>query len=425
MLLSFTVENFKSFEKPSTLTMFRGNVMKKKDHLVKVGNSDILKGAVIYGSNAGGKTSFIQAMAVSQEIILLGLSSDTLSDVETYYCRISESNRDIPSCFEYLFSTEGRCYRYSLKVILAERKIIYERLSEVNLDTGSETLIFCRNNYDDETLDFESGGYFTQEEVDRLKGATIDLEDTDRTSLIAILTYKKKYSSETRLTVFNTVASWFVRKFNVNRIPRIDMEASIRNNNLLSHFVPDFNEVTYEQEKNVPPEVLDHVKEIFSKVSFRSFARDGKCFENDQDGIRTYSMKVRHSSSPELFDISEESKGTRELSDYTFLLSDSYDDYTFVFDEFGSKMHPLMVKEFIDKFYSIHGDDTIQLIIATHQTSIMTLDLYRADEIWFVDKNGGCSELYSLQEFQPRPDVVLDRNYFAGRYGALPLFDGL
>ena len=54
----------------------------------------------------------------------------------------------------------------------------------------------------------------------------------------------------------------------------------------------------------------------------------------------------------------------------------------------------------------------------------MTLDLYRTDEIWFVDRNGGRSELYSLQEFQPRPDVVLDRNYLAGRYGALPLFDG-
>lgn len=52
------------------------------------------------------------------------------------------------------------------------------------------------------------------------------------------------------------------------------------------------------------------------------------------------------------------------------------------------------------------------------------LDLIRADEVWFVEKDkDGASKLVSLAEYKPRENV--QKGYFQGRYGAIPIFGEL
>ena len=88
-------------------------------------------------------------------------------------------------------------------------------------------------------------------------------------------------------------------------------------------------------------------------------------------------------------------------------------------------MHPLLVKHMIQEFMEENKNTNDQLIIATHHTSIMTLDIYRRDEFWFVEKNNGYSELYSLEQYEKnvRFDAVLSKGYLEGRFGALPVFN--
>ena len=63
-----------------------------------------------------------------------------------------------------------------------------------------------------------------------------------------------------------------------------------------------------------------------------------------------------------------------------------------------------------------------QLIVTTHESNLLNLDLFRRDEIWFVEKdNDGCSKLYSLEEFAPRYDSDIRKGYLKGRFGAIPL----
>ncbi len=66
-----------------------------------------------------------------------------------------------------------------------------------------------------------------------------------------------------------------------------------------------------------------------------------------------------------------------------------------------------------------------QFVAATHDTTLLNPDLLRRDQIWFVEKDGyGATELYSLVEFdekEVREDLMFDKWYLAGRFGALPL----
>ena len=66
-----------------------------------------------------------------------------------------------------------------------------------------------------------------------------------------------------------------------------------------------------------------------------------------------------------------------------------------------------------------------QLIFSTHDISLFNLDLFRRDQIYFVEKENstGISTLYSLDEFSPAPvrEDNVRESYLQGRYGAIPI----
>ena len=65
-----------------------------------------------------------------------------------------------------------------------------------------------------------------------------------------------------------------------------------------------------------------------------------------------------------------------------------------------------------------------QLIFTTHNTSFLDTELFRRDQIWFMEKDRDqASHLYPLTDFSPRKEEALERVYLVGRYGALPFLD--
>lgn len=121
--------------------------------------------------------------------------------------------------------------------------------------------------------------------------------------------------------------------------------------------------------------------------------------------------------------VSEESMGTQQaLRIVPFLLDDDLDDVTLVFDEFGTSMHPLVLDNLVRQFQSKNATKTNQLVCVTHYTTLLTEDLFRCDEIWFVDKTEEGSEIYSLDQFENNSDGSVSEDYLTGRFGALPVF---
>ena len=91
----------------------------------------------------------------------------------------------------------------------------------------------------------------------------------------------------------------------------------------------------------------------------------------------------------------------------------------FIIDELDRSLHPNLCYQLIDEFLSSPNQN--QLIVTTHESNLLTFDLLRRDEIWFVEKNRqGSSVVYSLEEFTPRYDNDVQKGYLLGRFGAIP-----
>ncbi|MBE1556473.1 AAA family ATPase [Sporosarcina limicola] len=98
-------------------------------------------------------------------------------------------------------------------------------------------------------------------------------------------------------------------------------------------------------------------------------------------------------------------------------------------DELDTKLHPLLLRYVITMF---HDEKTnphnAQLIYTTHDNYTLTKDVFRRDQIWFVEKQKDLTaELYSLAEYKldddrkVRNDASYNKDYLLGKYGGVPV----
>ena len=127
-------------------------------------------------------------------------------------------------------------------------------------------------------------------------------------------------------------------------------------------------------------------------------------------------------------DLGDESAGTVRLFESAGAwLNVLNNGEVILFDELDTSLHPLMTRFLIGLF---HGKSTnpknAQLVFTTHDTSLLDPEVFRRDQIWFIEKDRqGASRLYPLTDFSPRKDEKLERGYLRGRYGALPFIGEL
>ena len=128
------------------------------------------------------------------------------------------------------------------------------------------------------------------------------------------------------------------------------------------------------------------------------------------------------------FDFNEESDGTKKFVAFIGPWIDTLEKgNVLVIDELHDNFHPLMVRFLIELFHSKEiNKNNAQLIFTSHETSVMTQEIFRRDQIWFCEKKNKATELFSLVEFKPRKGVTdIEKSYFSGRYGALPYFKNI
>ncbi len=127
---------------------------------------------------------------------------------------------------------------------------------------------------------------------------------------------------------------------------------------------------------------------------------------------------------PAEIDISEESDGTRKM----FALAGPWVDSltrgnVIVLDELHDNLHPELVRFLVAQFHDPAASPFgAQLIYSTHDTSIMTQDLLRRDQIWLCSRDERLeTSVFPVSDFRMRrSDEDLERAYRAGRFGALP-----
>lgn len=140
MLIKISVENFKSFDKKEELSMLSSSkIQTNKSHRLKIKQTTLLKNAVVYGSNASGKSNLVTAGAFIRNVLMEGLPVGSVND----FCRNNMKNKDRESVFEILFTVGDTFYAYGFSAILSQRKITEEWLFELMQD-GSAHNLFMR-----------------------------------------------------------------------------------------------------------------------------------------------------------------------------------------------------------------------------------------------------------------------------------------
>lgn len=163
---------------------------------------------------------------------------------------------------------------------------------------------------------------------------------------------------------------------------------------------------------------LSEIQNIFNSDLPLIKGMNGKYYESK--------LEIYHNHSEKPLSYKDESDGTKRLFDLLpllYLLQNS--DVTVVIDELDMSIHTALCQEIVRSvFNKIPG----QFIFTTHDTNLIDPKLFRADEIWFIDKDSaGASHLTCLSQFQS--DEFLEdlaegegweTGYLRGRFGGLP-----
>lgn len=442
MLISINVQNFLSFNNDTELTMIATNRIRKfKEHKIQINKLNLLKHGVIYGANASGKSNLIKALSFLKYTVEKSLPLESKNS----YCRIDSDNSLKSSVFSVKFSINNKFYEYTIDVNLTKRIINKEYLVEM-YSNMEPLLIFNRENNCTPEYGIEALKNLSTIEHSHLN---THLDDFDVTSDILFLTYfckRAKINKDSNFIHLKNAYDWFTNKLiicmpdtDLTDIQQYHDEATLENINKIIKTIDagitnvSLIEISEDELKNAIPSELwnkiksdlkEHIEESDDRefrISLRS--RNGFftiMYVQGQQTIKT--IRLTHETNTTSFNFSEESDGTRRFFELIDILLTKDEDTVYLVDEIERSLHPLLTQRFIEIFRDYHINQRIQLVFTTHETFIMNQDLFRRDEIWFVERNRlGASNIYSLDRFKERFDKILSKGYVDGRYGAIPI----
>ncbi len=170
------------------------------------------------------------------------------------------------------------------------------------------------------------------------------------------------------------------------------------------------------EQSEIPSKVLESLKETFKPEAFEEL-------QEALPTIREISLVHRLGSSEGTkLHFRQESRGTQNLCALLEPIFSFLDVGGVVcIDELSASLHPHVARHLID-YVNQKRDHTGQLVFTSHDTTLLSSELFRRDQIWFVEKDtDGATHLYPLTDFHPRKGENFRRGYLQGRYGAIPI----
>jgi len=440
MLITFKVSNFLSFNEQIEFSMRAGQVRELRHHLVEGkgrNDIDILKSAVIYGANASGKSNFIKALEFFKILLKKGLPQ---TSTENKYFRLDTNNANLPTQFELEFKHNNKMYAYGVVLSLKDRTIKEEWLFELLKTTDKP--VFERLVLENGKSEISIG---IKLDSDGKKRFDVYKKDVKDSQFFLSMINDKNIEEITNIQPFKDTFEWIQDSIVIiypdTKTTGLDY---IGDNEEMKkayyHFLQLFNTgvkdiETVEQEidetfpKKIQEEILNRLTE---KQPKRLVIRNGNSrntftfFKNENNELKVLKLNTRRNlkNSNEFisFEISDESDGTQRIMDFIpALVSLTKSDKTYLIDEIDRSLHPELTQKLLEVFFNNTQNIESQLIVTTHESSLLDLNLLRRDEIWFVEKDlDGASNMYSLEQFKPRHDKEVRKSYLQGRFGAIP-----
>jgi len=451
MLVNFSVSNFRSFHSTETFSMEAGKIRNFADRITRNAHARALKFKAVYGSNASGKSSLVKAFDFMQTAVVDGIPANSVAD----YCRLYDENIARPSSFEVEVVLEDSVFLYGFDVLLNESRFLTEWLFEKK---GSKKRLIFQRDIASETFDIAS--FPSSAAVNERLRIYADDVKADGTILFLKAMNQNKdslYTGDSKIKVFQKLYRWFRYKLTVNYPDDpvtqytyfFDSEGSAAAEKLLAKLDTGISKVTVYDEptekvmaqlpKPFAQNVIDSLNEQKQKrlkegnheppaVVVRSYEGHSMyLIELRGEEVICKTLRFNHKHSNSLFTLKDESDGTIRLLDLIEVLLSNTRNMVYVIDELNRCLHPLVTKQFVKYFLDRAVERDIQLIVTTHETSLMDLKLLRQDEIGFVEKrdSDGSSHIYGLEDYGARFDKSIRTAYMKGQYEAVPKIESV
>lgn len=416
MLVNFRVENFKSFKDCTEFSMEATKLKNlRESNTFDINTVSLLKSTVIYGANASGKSSVLDAMDKMRTIIKDSVSIEKTKKYFSQPFLLNCETEKKESFFEIEFIIDEMIYRYGFEIAI-DATILKEWLYQKKLQAKArEVRLFERDN---QTITL--GASFNEGKL---------LTDKTRENAL-FLSVVAQFNGEKS----EEILEWF-NNFNILSNIRSDEFKHYSFNKLEDN---DFKEKIVNLIKSADVGIYDVSKK---KISFDELEKENSQLgelpdfllnELKEKGLSTIETRHiqydKHNNFDKFksFDLDFESDGTQKLLALSApIIETLIEGEVLVIDELDNSMHTELVNAIIKLFNS---EDTnpngAQLIFTTHDTNLLNQELFRRDQIWFTQKDiYGVSELYSLVEYgkgKTRDDLVLEKNYLDGKFGAVP-----
>lgn len=407
MLIQFSIKNFMSIKDKVTFSMLASKDKEHEENLIKGEKENFLRSAVIYGANASGKSNLFKALNIV--VLMLRNSNNMQPNMLLPFAPFKFDNETIKekSEFEFILKLDEIKYVYGFK---SDHHKIYEEYLYY-YPNGKQTEIFERTNVNDY--------HFTKTENELQDIKEKNIENKFFLATATTWNYEKTKPVYEFLTnglkvvfeydplrgyafeQYNIDKTGELRKFSLNLLRKTDLNIS------------DYNvkniDITQERLLAIPPELRPLMT----------------------NGIKGYNVTTKHAFKDEkgnvsggILDFEEESVGTKNMFLLIPCIKDTLEKGSvMIIDELDKSLHPLLVNYIVKLFNNPEiNKKGAQLIFNTHDTNLLSLTIFRRDQIWFTEKNykNGSTDIYPLDEFPVRKNENIQKGYLNGRYGAIP-----
>ena len=421
MILQFSVSNYRCFHKQQILNFAASGQDKSLPdncivtELPGLAGKRWLKGVALYGANASGKTTILEALESFAELVKNSARitdpKEPVPQIEPF--ALCPNEPDSPTAFAVAFAAGG--VRYEYRVAATRERIWHESLRA--FPKKVEQLWFSRDwNMESATYTWSPERPTGFQRDSQLEGYTLSnmlflskAVASNRPELEPVFRWFKEQLQFVDLSARGGLPEGFT-------LSQIAEQTPLLGKILLLLRYADLGVAAAKVVERKPP--AGELSQILAQLPAELVEklRKGKWVEPE---LTHHGIGGREVSLP----WKSESAGTRRL----FSLAGPWLDimsngYTVCIDELETSMHPLMVRELLRLFFSEkENPNGAQILFTTHNPLLLDPTLLRRDQVWLTDKDAdGEAHLYPLTDYSPRKGESLVRGYLSGRYGAVP-----
>lgn len=436
MIIRFEVQNFRSIRDSVALLLTPG---KERQHAARIprhaGTDErILPVSAIYGPNASGKSNLIEAARVLQQLVVGGTQPAQPLPYQAF--KLDPATSAKPTRFSLDFvATDDKAYRYVLAV--TDQQVHFEELTEVRRTV--ERRVF-RRELGEKRFD--------------VSGLESLVQDKQRQAFFRFTAEGTRPNQpflheamDRAITELEPVFRWFSACLLIigPESRPITLEDIVMENDSFREFLRDrlhgadtgINDIEtddrpLDEVSDIPMPLRDNIRANLKANEVKLLRIQNRRFlirhrDGDLRACQLRATRLLPDGSSIAFEADEESDGTRRYMDLAlafYTIEAAKSRHVILVDELDRSLHPVLCRSAIEAFLARCGPEThSQLIITTHDVTLMTQELFRRDELWLMEKDSsGASRLFSLGDFTDlRNDKELRRNYLQGRFGGIPV----